>query len=119
MDQQFLKIKNELREEFGAIAILRKKPLFYDMEIKTTPFYKKKVMSYIYSKYHKFLRLRVDMDDALIYTYLLVPEKRIEKVKADMKDHQRRFKWLYAQIKDEEIFIKNAKIIKEDKENGS
>lgn len=114
MDQQFLEIKNELKKEFGATAILKKKPLFYDIEIKTTPFYKKKVMSYIYSKYHRFLRLRVDMDDVLIYTYLLVSEKRMEKVKTDMKDHQRRFKWLYAQIKDEEVFIKNAKIIKED-----
>jgi len=116
MDQQFLKIKNELKKEFGATAILKKKPLFYDIQIGTNPLYRTKVMTYIYSRYHKFMRLRVDMDDALIYTYLLVPEKRIEKIKADMEDHKRRFRWLYAQIKDEEIFIKNAKIIKEEED---
>lgn len=116
MDQQFLKIKNELKKEFGATVILKKKPLFYDIEIKTTPLLRKKVMAHIYSKYHKFLRLRVDLEDSLIYTYLLVSRKRIEQVKEDMKDHQRRFKWIYGQIKDEETFIKNAKI-KEEEDN--
>lgn len=116
MDKQFLRIREELQKEFGAKVILKKKPLFYDIVVRVTPVQRKKVMAHIYSRYHKFLKLRVDLDDSLIYTYMSVSQKRMEQVKRDMKNHQRRFKWIYAQIKDEEVFIKNAKIIEEEKE---
>ena len=119
MNNSYQEIKQRLEKDLKVKVRYKEKSLFPDITIELNGVRKGMVISYVMSHYSEFLKLRVNDDNTLIYTYLVVSEKKLKRIKEDLTNHKRRFKWLYAQIRDEEIFIKNAKIIKEDKENGS
>lgn len=59
------------------------------------------------------MKLRVEMDNDLHYAYMNTTKEKYDKIKRQRLKHQERFKWIYAQIKDEDVYLKNAKIIKE------
>lgn len=106
-------IKNELSSKFSVKIRRRKRELFDDVIIYVQKQYKSKVISYIFSKYKKIMKLRVDNDDQLIYMYCRADKDKINEVRIKLKQHKHRFKWLYEQIKDEEVFLKNVEEIRE------
>lgn len=114
MDTEFRKIKEEICSRFEATVTIRKKPMFNDIIIKVPRINRGKLIVYILNNYSSLLKLRVDEDEILTYAYYGVSQRKMDEIQKDLKNHKRRFKWLYEQIKDEEVFIKNAKIIKED-----
>lgn len=116
MDKMYETIKANIFKRFGVNTIRRKRTLFDDIVIVSNDMIKGKIVSYIYTNYKTYMRLRVDMDNVLIYSYLLVSQEKIDKVKKQIQNQKQRFKWLYEQIKDEEIFLKTAKV--EDDKNA-
>lgn len=109
MSKMYDIISKDLKDKFGVIIQLRKRELFDDVIIYAKLQNRAKVISYIFSNYKKYLKLRVDMDDVLIYSYILANKNKIDNIKKKIKIHKTRFKWLYDLIKDEETFIKNVK----------
>lgn len=110
MDKMYEAIKANVFKRFGINIIRRKKYLFDDIVIISNDMIKGKIVSYIYTNYKTYMKLRADIDNTLIYTYLLVNEEKINKIKRQLQNQKQRFKWLYEQIKDEEIFLKTAKV---------
>ena len=105
-------IKSDL-EKLGCYHIrLVKRDLFDDIRFDAPRGKKSEVIQFIMHNYKDIMKLRANMDDTLMYMYLEVDKEKLEKVKKDMAKHTQRFKWLYAQIKDEEVFVKNAIIRK-------
>lgn len=115
LKMSYNKIKSDL-EKLGCHHIRRiKRDLFDDIRFEVPRGTKSKVLSFIMGHYRDTMKLRADMDDTLSYMYLEAKKDKIDKVKKDLLDHKRRFKWLYDQIKDEETFIKNVKEEKDEK----
>ena len=112
MDKMYETIKANIFKRFGVKTVRRKRDLFDDIVIVSNDMIKGKIVSYIYTNYKSYMKLRVDMDNTLIYSYILVSQEKVDKV----KKQKQRFKWLYEQIKDEEIFLKTAKV--EDDKNA-
>lgn len=116
MDKMYETIKANIFKRFGVNIIRRKRDLFDDIIIRTNDFTKGKIVSYIFTNYKTYMKLRVDIDDTLIYSYMLVSKDKKEKVQKQLQNQKQRFKWLYEQIKDEEVFLKNCKV--EDDKNA-
>ena len=114
MDAMYEKIKAELSSKFSAKIRMNKRELFDDVIIYVSRQNRSKVISYIFSNYKKIMKLRVDNDDQLIYAYCRASEDKIRTVKENMVLYKHRFKWLYEQIKDEEVFLKNVEKINEE-----
>ena len=110
MSQMYEAIKTNIFKRFGINIIRRKRDLFDDIIIRTNDFTKGKIVSYIFTNYKAYMKLRVDIDDTLIYSYMLVSKDKKEKVQKQLQNQKQRFKWLYEQIKDEEVFLKNCKV---------
>ena len=114
MDAMYEKIKTELSSKFSAKIRMNKRELFDDVIIYVPKQNRSKVISYIFSNYKKIMKLRVDNDNQLIYMYCRASKDKIHTVKEKIALHKHRFKWLYEQIKDEEVFLKNVEEIKEE-----
>lgn len=103
------KIKEDLEKLSCKHIRLVKRDLFDDIRFEVPRGSKGKVLSFIMGHYRDTMKLRADIDDTLSYTFLEAKKDKVEKVKKDLLNHKRRFKWLYEQIKDEEVFLKNVK----------
>ena len=112
MDNIYNNIKLDLENTFNVIVHKRKRTLFDHIIIYIKPNYEGKIVSYIFSKYKNYLKLRVKSNNKLIYTYIVSDKNKISNIQKKLKKDKFRFKWLYEQIKDEEMFLKNVKEIK-------
>lgn len=110
MDKMYETIKANIFKRFGVNTVRRKRTLFDDIVIVSNDMTKGKIVSYIYANYKAYMKLRVDIDDTLIYSYMLVSKDKKEKIQKQLQNQKQRFKWLYEQIKDEEVFLKNCKV---------
>ena len=106
----FEEIKNTLEKKFNCKVIKKPREYFDDIIITNIPQGEKsKIMLYIKMNYKKYMSVRVNMDNVLIYFYFITTQEKIDNVKKQIQIDKSRFKWLYEKIKDEDIFIKSAK----------
>ena len=110
-DKFCIKLEQDLKK-YCVHVYRQNKPLFDDIKILVMPNYKHDVISYIYNHYRGILCLRVNFDekdDYLIYSYMKASKEKIENIDKITKKQTQRMKWLYGQIKDNTIFLKNVK----------
>lgn len=110
MDKMYWEIKEKLLKRRASLVMFRERELFDEIVITMPRAENKFIKNFIYREYKNVMKLRVESNDRLIYTYMNTTKEKYDRIKNDRLRHQERFKWLYAQIKDEDVFLKNAKI---------
>lgn len=113
-DLKYKEIKEDLEKRYKAIKVEYKyRELFDEITIVVLEKDLKFCKNYINRQYGSIMKLRTEMDNHLHYIYLNTTREKYDKIKKQRLRHQERFKWIYAQIKDEDVYLKNAKIVKE------
>lgn len=113
-DKKYREIKENLENRYKGVVIeYRSRELFDEIIINVPKIDLKFCKNYISKQYGTIMKLRVEMDNDLRYIYMNTTKEKYNKIKKQRLKHQERFKWIYAQIKDEDVYLKNAKIIKE------
>lgn len=113
-DKTYLEIKENIEKRYkGTKITYRKRELFDEIIFVVPRVHLKFCKNYIAKKYGLIVKLKSEIDDTLDYIYLNTSKEKYNQIKKQRLKHQERFKWIYAQIKDEDVFLKNAKIIKE------
>ena len=109
--KKYEEIKKNLEKRYKSIKVeFRPRELFDEIKIQVLPIDFKFCKNYISKQYGMIMKLKVEMDSELHYIYLNTTKEKYDKIKKQKLKHQERFKWIYAQIKDEDAFLKNAKI---------
>lgn len=113
-DRKYQEIRENLEKRYKITRIeYRPRELFDEIVIGVLPIDFKFCKNYISKQYGMIMKLRVEMDNELHYIYMNTTKEKYDKIKKQRLKHQERFKWIYAQIKDEDVYLKNAKITKE------
>ena len=105
----FEEIKQTLENKFKCKVIRRPREYFDDIIVTNIPRGdKSKIMLYIKMNYKKYMSIRVNMDDVLIYFYFVTTQEKIDNVKKQIQIDKTRFKWLYEKIKEEDVYVKRG-----------
>lgn len=113
-DRKYKEIEENLKNRYkNTKTEYKSRELFDEIIIHVPKIDLKFCKNYINKQYGTIMKLRVEMDNNLHYIYLNTNKEKYDKIKKQRLRHQERFKWIYAQIKDEDVFLKNAKIVKE------
>ena len=105
----FNELKRILETKFKCKVIKRTREYFDDIIITNIPLGEKpKIMLYVKMNYKKYMSIRVNMDDTLIYFWFLTTQEKIDKVKKQIQIDKTRFKWLYEKIKEEDAYVKRG-----------
>ena len=112
-DKKYKEIKETLENRYKNTKVeYRPRELLDEIIVHVPRIDLKFCKNYINKQYGDIMKLRVEMDDDLHYTYMNTTKEKYDKIKKQRLRHQERFKWIYAQIKDEDVYLKNAKITK-------
>jgi hypothetical protein len=113
-DKKYKEIKETLENRYKNTKVeYRPRELLDEIIVHVSRIDLKFCKNYINKQYGDIMKLRVEMDNDLHYTYMNTTKEKYDKIKKQRLRHQERFKWIYAQIKDEDVYLKNAKIPKE------
>lgn len=113
-DKKYKEIKETLENRYKNTKVeYRPRELLDEIIVHVPRIDLKFCKNYINKQYGDIMKLRVEMDNDLHYTYMNTTKEKYDKIKKQRLRHQERFKWIYAQIKDEDVYLKNAKIPKE------